>query len=114
MKELVDFITELEKYQISKVNLIALVSDTSSEVIFYCDYKGNRVQSNALSEEYDFDTNVIDGFYEKVTAIIRESGQFNKEKMNIVRIEDKDVMFEYDEKVCRTYKIIKEWTKRVL
>lgn len=114
MKELVDFIKELEKYQIFRVNLIALVSDTSREVIFYCDYKGNRVQSNVLSEEYDFDTSVIDSFYEKVTEIIRESGQFNKEKLNIVRIDDNDVMFEYDEKECRTYKIIKEWTKTVL
>lgn len=114
MKELVELITGLEKYHISKVNLIALVSDTSSEVVFYCDYKGNRVQSNDLSEEYGFDANVIDGFYEKITAITRKSSQFNKEMMNIVRVDDNDVLFEYDEKVCRTYKIIKEWTKTVL
>lgn len=114
MKELIALITELEQNQISNVNLIALISDTSSEVVFYCDYNGNRVQSNALSEEYDFDANIIDSFYKKVTAIIRESSQFNKEKMNIVKVDDNDVQFEFDEKVCRTYRIIKEWTKTVL
>ncbi|MCI5730474.1 MAG: hypothetical protein MR304_02870 [Eubacterium sp.] len=114
MKELVTLIKELEQYKISNVNLIALVSDSSSEVMFYCDYDGNRVQSNSLVEGYGLDSNIIDVFYDKVTIIIRNSNQFDVNKTNIVKISNNQTQFEYDEKACRTYRIIKEWTKTAL
>lgn len=114
MKELITLIKELEQYKISNVKLIALVSDTSNEVVFYCDYDGNRVQSNSLVEEYGLDTNIIDVFYDKVTTIIRNSNQFDVNKMNIIKIANDQTQFEYDEKACRTYRIIKAWTKTAL
>ena len=90
--------------------MIALISDTSREVVFYCDYNNCRVQSNSLVEEYGINSAIIEDFYDSVTDIIRNSKDFKSGLMNIVKVSGETIEVTYEDKNCRSYKIIKEWS----
>lgn len=111
MDKIIDKIKEIEKKGISDVQLIALVSDTSSEVIFYGDVDGIRYQSNNMVEEGKADSDFVDGIYEDITALIRDDRIFDSSKMNIIKADADKCKVEYDERKCRTFRIIKEWEK---
>lgn len=102
--------SEIDKLNIGKINLLALVSKTSSEVVFYCDVSGKSIQSNNLIEEGLIDSVKLDTFYSSVTTIIRNDSKFKTDKMNIVKInKNNDISFTYVEPNCRIYGIKKEW-----
>lgn len=102
--------SEIDKLNLGKIDLLALVSKTSSEVVFYCDVNGKSIQSNNLIEEGLIDSVKLDTFYSSVTTIIRNDSKFKADKMNIVKInKNNDISFTYDETNCRIYGIKKEW-----
>ena len=109
MKKVINRIIEFEKRGIEDIQLIALVSDTSSEVIFYGIIDGIRYQSNDMVEEGKIEPDAIDGFYDEVAEIIRSDEKFDSTKMNIIKADSGKSSVDYDEKRCKTYKIIKEW-----
>lgn len=109
MKDIILEIGKLKQDGVEDMFLIALVSETSSEVMFYCMYHGKRIQSNMLVEEEAFDASVIDEFYRNVTLAIRNDERFRVDQMNIVKIHGETIDVKYDEKRCQTYKIIKSW-----
>lgn len=101
---------EIDKINVGKIELLALISKTSSEVVFYCDINGKTVQSNNLIEEGLLDSVKLESFYSAVTTIIRSDSKFNANKMNIVKInKNNEISFTYDEINCRIYGIKKEW-----
>ena len=103
-------ILEIEKLNVGKIDLLALISKTSSEVVFYCDVNGKTIQSNNLIEEGLIDSVKLDSFYSTVTTIIRNDSKFNASKMNIVKINrNNEISITYDETNCRVYGIKKEW-----
>ncbi len=108
--KILDAIKGLEENGISNINLLALVSNGSYEVVFYGDYQGETYQSNEMAEKDIIGTNMVDDFYKKIATIIRESDDYLIDKMNIVKCrKDGSVNISYDEKNCRVYKIKKEW-----
>lgn len=108
--KILDAIKGLEKAGISNINILALVSSTSYEVIFYGDYKGEIHQSNEMAESGIIAPNVVDDFYKQIATVIRESDGYSPEKMNIViRGKDGNISVLYDEKNCRVHKIKREW-----
>lgn len=109
METILEKIKELEISGIENVSLIALVSDTSSEVIFYCDYKGEHIQSNDLIEEYNVNPMLVENLYKLVTAEVRKAIGFKKDMMNILYVNNGKIKLSYDKKICSTYKIIKAW-----
>lgn len=109
MKKILDQITKLEEAGATNVNLIALVSDTSSEVQFYATVAGFRAQSNTLAEEGKIPISLVDQVYEDTTNIVRDDLDFRPDKMNVVKVHGGSLSVAYDEKNCRTYRIIKEW-----
>lgn len=113
MNKVIDKIKEFEKKGISNIQMIALVSDTSSEVIFYGTIDGTRYQSNNMVEAGKIDSDVVDSFYEEITSIVRSDAKFDSAKMNVIEADSNGCKVDCDEKKCKTFKIVKEWEKRV-
>lgn len=114
-KEIIAQIENLEKEGISNIDILALVTETSSEVVFYGEIQGRIYQSNNMIEENLIDSLKIENFYENIAKIIRNNEKFNNEKMNIIKI-NKEKIFELEikEKDCKVYKIKKEWKNQIL
>ena len=113
MKKIIDKIKELEKTGISNINLIAFVTKSSSEVVFYGTIDGIRYQSNNMVEEDKIDSGDLDAFYGDIAKIIREDKKFDESTMTIVKASDKECKVELSEKKTSTYKLLKEWEKGV-
>lgn len=111
MNKISEKIREFQKNGVSDIQLVALVSDTSSEVLFYGEVDGVRYQSNNMVEEGKISSDLVDTFYEDITSIIKADGKFKADKMNIIKADAERSNVGYDEKKCRTFKIIKEWEK---
>jgi hypothetical protein len=111
MNKVIDKICEYEKKGISDIKMIALVSDTSSEVMFYGVIDGVNYQSNNMLEEGKVESDVVDSFYEEIAAIVRSDKKYDSAKINIVKADSKKCTVDYDSKKCKTYKIIKEWER---
>ena len=109
MNNILKEIKKLEEYNIKVINMLALITDTSSEVIFYCQYNNCLVQSNNLVEEYGISSVVIEKFYDIVAESVRKSKEYKSNLMNIIKVKDNKIDFSYDDKGCRSYKIIKQW-----
>ena len=114
MKKIIEKIKEYEKKGISDIQMIALVSDTSSEVIFYGIIDGVKYQSNNMVEEGKVDSDVVDSFYEEIATIVRADKKFDSSKINIIKADTDRCKVDYDEKKCKTYKIIREWEKTIV
>lgn len=114
MNKVIEKIKEYEKEGISDIHMIALVSDTSSEVIFYGVINGVKYQSNNMAEEGKIDGGVVDSFYDEITTIVRSDIKFDSSKMNIIEADSEECKVTYDERKCKTFKIIREWEKRLV
>jgi hypothetical protein len=113
-KEIITQIENLEKEGISNINMLALITKTTSEIIFYGEIQGKIYQSNNMVEENLIDSLKIEKFYENIVKIIRSDKEFRKEKMNIVKVNrEKEFSIEIEEKNCKVYKIKKEWKNEV-
>lgn len=111
MKKVIEKINEFEKKGINDIQLLALISETSAEVVFYGIVDGVRYQSNNMVEEGKIESDVIDGFYDEIVELVRTDKKFDSGKMNIIKADSDRCKVDYDEKKCKTFKIIKEWEK---
>lgn len=108
-KQIHDEILKIESKGLSDVELIALVTDTSYEVIFYAKYQGKMRQSNDMAEEGIISLDFVDEVYASIAKVIRNDRKYDSNKMNIIKASGEDVTTEYDEKNCRTYSLKKKW-----
>ena len=114
-KEIIVQIENLEKKGISNIDMLALITKTSSEVIFYGEIQGKIYQSNNMVEENLIDSLEIETFYENITKIIKNDKEFREEKMNIIKVNRKKVFsIEIEDKDCKVYRIKKEWRNGIL
>ena len=110
MNELMyEVIERLEQQDLSSINLLALVTETSYEVIFYAKYDGQLLQSNDLAEKGIIQPGFVDSIYEEVSNIIRNSDKYDASKMNIIKVSSKSISVSYEDKNCRVYGIKKKW-----
>lgn len=110
MKEIMGRIKEFERKEwVADVELIALVTDTSREVIFYGDIDGVRYQSNAMVEKGKLPGAVVEGFYEEITALIRGDARFKPDKLNVIKADSDRLKVEYEDRLCSRYGIIRKW-----
>lgn len=112
-KQLLDEILKIKSQGLTNIDLLGLITNTSYEVIFYAKYKGLIKQSNALAEEGILSLDFVDKIYNSIAKIVRDSEQFDPNKMNIVIIKDENITFKYDEKNCRSYNLKKNWKKSI-
>ena len=114
-KEIIVQIENLEKKGISNIDMLALITKTSSEVIFYGEIQGKFYQSNNMVEENLIDSLEIETFYENITKIIKTDKEFREEKMNIIKVNREKVFSrEIEDKDCKVYRIKKEWRNGIL
>lgn len=111
MKSVVEKIKEFEKKGISNIKLLAIVTKTRSEVVFYGNVDGSRYQSNDLVETGIIEFDVVDSFYEDIAKTIRKTKKFDETKTNIIMADSSECTIKYDDATCKTYKIVKEWEK---
>lgn len=104
-----DEILKIEAKGLADIELLALVTDTSYEVVFYAKYDGKMCQSNDLAEDGILNLDFVDEIYADVAKAVREDKNYDSNKMNIVKASGNDITFEYDEKSCRTYSLKKNW-----
>lgn len=103
-------IDEIVKLNLGAIELLALVTSTSYEVVFYATVDGKKYQSNALTAEGLFDILKMDEFYSKVATIIRNASNFKSDSMNIVTVNSSaTIKWVYAERNCRIYPIKKNW-----
>ena len=108
-KQIHDEILKIEAKGLSDIELLALVTDTSYEVVFYAKYDGKMCQSNNLAEDGILTLDFVDEIYATVAKVVREDKKYDSSKMNIVKASGDDITVEYDEKSCRTYGLKKNW-----
>lgn len=113
MKKVSDTIKEFEKNGISDIQLIAFISDTSREVVFYGKIDGVSYQSNNMVEEGKISADIIDGFYDEITSIIRSDERFKSDKMNIIKADTDSSKVEYDEKNVGHIELLKSGIKKM-
>ena len=109
LKAICNEIKALESRGFTEVELLALVS----EVVFYAKHNNQYMQSNALVENDVISSTEVDSIYKKVAEFVRQSKEFNPDKMNIVKASSDTVKIKYDEKRCRLYKIKKNWITEI-
>ncbi len=114
MERIKDSIRKFEENGVSDVELIALVSATSREVIFYCTMDGRRYQSNNLIEEGKLPASVVEGFYDEITELVRKDVRFKRDRLNIIMASAVRLKIDYYRKNCSSYDIIKKWKKDLL
>lgn len=113
-KSIVEVMAVLGEKKIQEVELLALVSDTSYEVVFYGTCNGKRMQSNEMVECNAVEAVFMDTFYKEVAESVRNDIRFNANEMNIVRWhKNAELEFLQDEKTCRLYPIKKNWRQEV-
>lgn len=112
-KQIHDEILKIESKGLSDVELLALVTDTSYEVVFYAKHDGKMKQSNGLAEDGILSLDFVDKIYSTVAEVVREDKKYDSSKMNIVKASGKDVIIEYDAKNCRTYGLKKKWKEKI-
>ena len=114
-KEIITQIENLEKEGISNIDMLALITKTTSEIIFYGEIQGKIYQSNNMVEENLIDSLKIEKFYENIAKIIRSDKEFREEKMNIIKVNREKVFsIEIEDKDCKVYRIKKEWRNGIL
>ena len=107
MERILDAIKSLK---LNNINLLALVTDTSFEVVFYATVDNTYGQSNELAEAGKIDMLALDNFYRLVADCIRKSKSYKEDKLNIYKITpDLNSNFTYLEKNSRIYALKKEW-----
>lgn len=92
MKEkVIEHLDKLKKQGLKNINVIGLVSKRSSEVIFFCEYKGKIFQSNDLFEYTDDENleNALMEFDDNIPDIMRLLPEFKEDVyMNCIKIDN--------------------------
>ena len=112
-KQIYDEIMRIEEKGLSSIDLLALVTETSYEVIFYAKHNNKVYQSNDLVEKGILTSDFVDNIYEEVANIIRMDKKYDPEKLNIVKAFDDYIVTEHEEKNCRVYALKKMWKKEI-
>lgn len=109
--EIERILRELAPFGVKNIYLIALVTESGYQVVFFGDHDGETFQSNDMMEEDIVDTDVIERIYEKVSRLIRNSPDFHPDEMNIVTYsENQGAQIRYDsEDDCDEYQIMRDW-----
>lgn len=108
-KQIHDEVLKIEEKGLTGVELLALVTDSSYEVVFYANYNGKVRQSNDLAEDGVLDLHFVEEIYSSVANAVRADKKFDPEKMNIIKASGDDVSVEYDDRNCRVYGLKKKW-----
>lgn len=112
-KQIHEIIGKIEKKDLSDVEILALITSTSYEVIFYAKHDGKMRQSNDLAEDGVISLDFVDEIYEEVANIVRADKKYDSEKMNIIKASEDSVNVEYDDKSCRIYGLKKKWKEEI-
>ncbi len=108
-RQIHDLINRIEAAGMKNVQLLALITDSSYEVIFYAGYNGKMRQSNDLAESGVLSLGFVDEVYTAVADAVREDDKFHPAQMNIVKVSGKNITTEYDDKSCSVYSWKKNW-----
>lgn len=111
--EIVKVIKKIEAKGLSRIELLALVSETSYEIVFYAKYQGEMRQSNDLAESGIISLGFVDAIYEEVAEIIKMSKMYNYTKMNILKVSDEKISVDYEERDCKLYSLKKKWKEEI-
>lgn len=112
-KQIYDEVLKIEAEGLRDVELLALVTDTSYEVIFYANHNGKVCQSNNLAESGVLSLDFVEKIYSDIADKIRADEKFDPAKMNIIKASGENITVEYDEKNCRVYGLKKEWKNSI-
>ena len=107
-------LNEIDKLHLTNVKLLALVTPTYDETVFYATVDGQEYQSNALAETGKIDMRKLDEFYRTVASIVRSSNEFKSDKLNIVKVQNATLQLAYEEKNSKIYAIKKAWKESLL
>ncbi len=109
-----NLIKSISSKGISSVKGLALVSDTSYEVIFYGIINGKTIQSNTMVEEDLIDSVFLDKIYNDIASCIKKTSDYDNNKLNIVEFNDNGIVSHKKEnRDYSVYKVIKEWEKNI-
>lgn len=112
-KQIDEILKKIALKNLSNVELIALVTETSYEVIFYAKYNNKIYQSNDLAEEGIISFDFVEQIYTEVAKVIRDDKKYDSSKMNIIKASENKVDIEYDDKKCRVYGLKKKWKEEI-
>lgn len=113
IEQIQDKMLRAEAKGLSNIELLAFVTDTSYDVVFYAKYKGKMHQSNELAEKGILSFDFVDEFYAFVAKAVREDEKYDSKKMNILKASEEEITLEHDEKSCRTYGLKKQWKESI-
>lgn len=107
--------TEIDNLGLNGVELLALVTGTSYDVVFYANVEGKMVQSNSLAGEGKIEMNHLADFYARVAEIIREDSAYDASALNVVKVDaQKNCSIDKEPINSRVYEIKKNWRLKVL
>ena len=86
-----------------------MITESTSDVVFYANINGKLQQSNTIVESGAFDPARMRDFYSRVSDIIRKSDFFKPEKMNVVTISDSQLNISYKNLDCSVFLLKKMW-----
>ena len=109
-----ELLKEVDGLGLGNVNLLALITKNSSDVVFYTNIEGRMLQSNTLVESGAFDAAKMRDFYQRITDLIRESSDFNPEMMNVVKVSGAQVSISYETLNCSVVSLKKAWRDLLL
>lgn len=112
-KQIHDEILKIKSLGLSNIYLLALVTDSSYEVVFYAHYNGELLQSNKMTELGIIPFDIVEKIYLSIANIVRKDKKFKTTMMNILKYSNENISFEYDEKKCRVYKLKKKWKESI-
>lgn len=115
MNELIkEKLLKVKEKGFSNVELLALVTNSSYEVMFYAKRDDDYFQSNAMVEDGMLTWEFVDKIYNEVAHIIRNSKEYDPDKLNVVKVAlDKEMTISYEERDSHQYKLKKEWKKSI-
>ncbi len=103
-------LTEIANMKIKNINLLALITNTSAEVVFYASVGDSYGQSNDLAEKGILDIASLDRFYKIVADTVRQSEDFDSNMLNIVKITpDLTINVSHAPRNSRVYPLKKAW-----
>ncbi len=111
--EFEDALRDIKK-TVEDIRMLAIVTETRSEVVFYGKKDGIIKQSNNMAEEGILDPYKLDLFYREIAEHIRNSQQFKKDCLNIVKYDTNEgIRFEYAKSTESSVTIMKNWKKQI-
>ncbi len=108
-------LSEVQGLGFNGIELLALVTNTAFDVVFYANVAGNILQSNAMADQGLIDPVKLADFYNRVATIIRSDADFDSTALNIVKVNrNNEVSVSTKERDSRVYAIKKEWRATIL